>query len=84
MPRFNLEVRTNDRVMQSIPAQAEDHEGLRIETARLIGALLKDHAELIWVDENWRIDGTDEKGLILFSIHVFATDTPATMYQRRS
>ena len=47
--------------------------------ARFVGDLLKDHAEQIWVDEDWRVDATDEKRLILFTMHLFASDTSATI-----
>lgn len=50
----------------------------RTEAARRIGALLSAHADLLWTDEEWRMDVTDARGLILFSISVIATRSPAT------
>jgi hypothetical protein len=41
-----------------------------------------DFSSEVWADEEWRVDATDEKGLILFTMHVFASDTAATMPYR--
>jgi hypothetical protein len=56
----------------------EDLMALRIEMARFVGELLRDHAELIWADEDWQVDVTDGAGLILYVIHVSAMKTSAT------
>jgi hypothetical protein len=47
--------------------------------ARFVGELLKDHAELIWADQDWQIDVTNDEGLILYVLHISATETPATI-----
>ena len=39
---------------------------------------MKDHAEQIWVDEDWRVDVTDERGLILYVMEISASETAAT------
>jgi hypothetical protein len=39
--------------------------------------LLKEHAGRLWADEDWRMDVTDETGLILFVIHVSAMNAAA-------
>jgi hypothetical protein len=31
----------------------------------------------IWVDEDWRVDVSDETGLILFILHISAVNAPA-------
>jgi hypothetical protein len=45
--------------------------------------LLDEHAHQLWVDEDWRMDVTDETGLILFTIQVSALDSAATMGRKR-
>ena len=64
-----------------VPLQVDrdDLTALRIELARFVGELLKDHAEQIWVDEEWRIDVTDQAGLILYVMEITTSDTAATM-----
>ena len=84
MPRYNIELRSESHVADTLVVESDDLHALRIEVAQFVGELLKDHAAQIWVDEDWRIDATDEKGLILFVMHIFASSTSATMPRRRS
>ena len=83
MPRYHIELRTQDRVWETITVDKDDHTDLRIEVATFVGELLKEHAAQIWVDEDWRVDVTDDSGLILFVMHLFVTDSAATAAQRR-
>jgi hypothetical protein len=77
MPQFNIELRTRDRVWETLVIEKENQTEARVEVARFVGELLKDHAHRIWVDEDWRVDVTDEMGLILFVMHLFVTNTAA-------
>jgi hypothetical protein len=54
----------------------EDLTALRVEVARFVGEMLRDHARQIWADEDWRIDVTDEKGLILYVMQIQAIQAP--------
>jgi hypothetical protein len=42
-----------------------------------IGKLLTEHAQKLWVDEDWQMDVTDDTGLILFVINVGAMQSSA-------
>ena len=44
---------------------------------------MKDHAQRIWVDQEWRVDVTDKDGLIIFVMHLFVTDCAALNAPRR-
>ncbi|HEX8382561.1 MAG TPA: hypothetical protein VF592_04205 [Sphingomonas sp.] len=79
MTIYYLNVRTESHIATSLKVEQADLTGLRIEMARFVGELLKDHADLIWKDEDWRIDVTDEAGLILYVMQITASDTAATM-----
>jgi hypothetical protein len=83
MPRFHIELRSTSHVAGTIALDRADLDGLRIEVARFVGELLKDHARQIWKDEDWQVEATDENGLILFTMNIFASDTAATMMPRR-
>ena len=83
MPRYNIELRSVSHVATTLEIERDDLKGLRIEVAQFVGELLKDHAEQVWTDEDWQVEATDESGLILFTMHVFASDTAATMPRRR-
>jgi hypothetical protein len=79
MPKYHINIRTESHIATTVDVERDDHTALRIELARFVGELLKDHAELIWTDEDWQIDVSDDDGLILYVMHISAMKTPATM-----
>ena len=78
MARYHFQVRTESHVALAETAEFPNATAARIEAARRIGILLYDHAHQIWVDEDWQMDVTDEKGLILFTISISAMESAAT------
>ena len=82
MPFFHFQVRTQSHVLLTEGAELTGFDQARIEAARRVGDPLKQHAGQIWTDEEWQMDVTDEKGLILFVLHVSALKTPATSMVR--
>ena len=83
MPHYNIELRNSERVWKTLEVERPDTAALRVEVARFVGSLLKDHADQIWADQDWRVDATDDSGLILFILHVFATNSAAAAVPRR-
>ena len=83
MPEYNIELRTQERIWETISVEKTDLPALRVEVAAFVGEVLKDHADKIWEDREWRIDVTDEHGLILFVMHLFVTDSAALAAPRR-
>jgi hypothetical protein len=77
VPKFHIALRTESTVSETLDIERENLTDLRIELARFVGELLKDHANQIWVDEDWRVDVTAEDGLILYVMHVSASQAPA-------
>lgn len=55
----------------------KNKEEARVEAAKRIGGLLLEHAGKLWVDEDWHMDVTDDRGLILFVITVSAMQSAA-------
>lgn len=84
MPKYNIELRTENRVWETLTVEKGDHGELRIEVATFVGELLRDHAGQIWVDEDWRVDVTDESGLILYVMHLSAIQAAAARPVRPS
>jgi hypothetical protein len=82
MKNYNINIRTDSHIADSLNVESDDLTGLRVEIARFVGEFLKDHAELVWVDEDWQIDATDESGLILYVLQISAMKTPATMIEK--
>jgi hypothetical protein len=79
VPFYNFEVRTPSHVMLTEGADLADTTAARVEAARRVGELLRDHAGQLWVDQDWQMDVTNETGLILYVINVSAIRTAATM-----
>lgn len=77
MSKYNIELRTEKRVSETLQVESADLTELRIEVANFVGDLLKEHAGKIWVDEDWRVDVTDESGLILYVMQISAIQAPA-------
>jgi hypothetical protein len=75
--KYNIELRTERTISEALVVESADHTELRIEIARFVGQLLKDHARTIWADEDWRVDVTDERGLILYVMHIAAIQASA-------
>jgi hypothetical protein len=59
-------------------ADLSNSDEARVEAAKRIGLLLHSHAGKLWADEDWQMDVTDERGLILFVINVHAIKSAAT------
>lgn len=78
MAKYHIELRTENTVWDTLDVERENLTELRIELARFVGELLKEHAQQIWIDEDWRVDVTDESGLILYVMHISASETAAT------
>lgn len=83
MPRFHVELRSTSHVATTLDVDTDDLTAVRVEVARFVRELLKDHAEQIWKDEDWQVEATDESGLIFFTLNIFASDTAATHMPRR-
>jgi hypothetical protein len=77
MPAYRINIRTESHIADSVDVETENLTDLRLELARFVGELLKDHAELIWADQDWQVDVTDSAGLILYVLHISAAETAA-------
>jgi hypothetical protein len=78
MAKFNIELRTESHISETLAVEMDDLTALRVEVARFVGEMLREHAGQIWVDEDWRIDVTDHKGLILYVMQIQAIRAPVT------
>ena len=48
MPRYNIELRSESHVADTLMVESDDLDALRVEVAQFVGELLKDHAGQIW------------------------------------
>lgn len=79
MAKYHFEVRTNTHVRETVQKEATDHHEVRSELACFVGQLMVEHASVIWTDEEWDVYVTDDTGLILYSMHVSASRSAATI-----
>jgi hypothetical protein len=49
----------------------------RVEAARYIGEVIRDRPNIIWAGEEVRVEVTDERQLVLFTVIVLGVDAPA-------
>ena len=78
MPRFHFNVHDGTNIPDVEGAELPNLDAARREAVKLSGALLRDHADQFWTGEQWTMDVTDERGLILFSLLFVATNAPST------
>jgi hypothetical protein len=50
----------------------------RLEAARYIGEVIRDRPNLVWAGEEVRVEVTDARQLILFTIIVLGVDAPSS------
>jgi hypothetical protein len=77
MPTYHINIRTESHIAETLTIERDDHDALRIEMAQFVGQTLKDHAGQIWLDQEWQIDVSDARGLILYVLHISAFKAPA-------
>lgn len=82
MAKYSINIRTESHIADTVRVEKDDLTALRLELAQFVGEMLKDHAELIWSDEEWQIDVTDDVGLILYVMNISATQSPAMLGDR--
>ena len=78
LARYHFQVRTRSHVLADEGLDLVSQDEARAEAARRVGDLLKEHAGLLWLEQDWHMDVTDETGLILFIIQVSALNAPST------
>jgi hypothetical protein len=78
MTTYFINLRTESHIGSATEVEMESLTELRVEVARFVGQVLKDHAEQVWVDEDWKVEATDANGLILYSMYITALKSAAT------
>ena len=56
----------------------------RLEAARYIGEVIRDRPNLVWAGEEVRVEVTDDRQLVLFTVIVLGVDAPASPRSNRS
>lgn len=77
MPRFHFNVHDGSDYPDPEGTELPDVEAARKFAIRYFGDML--HAEpcTFWNGQEWKMEVTDEAGLLLFSLHFIGIDSPA-------
>ncbi len=78
MPIYRIGLCLADKSVEQMDVELPDCCRLRSELATFAGQMLKDQPHRIWSDGDWRIEATDESGLILYVLVLFAAGSAAT------
>ena len=82
MPRFHFNVRDGHDIKDGEGVRLLDFSTARWEAIRLSGAILEDEADQLGAAEDWRLEVTDETGLILFLMTFSIMQSPAVPLPR--
>ena len=82
MPRYYFNVTKDGQLPDAVGVEMSDIAKAREEAVRLLGEDLKENPKDFWNDEEWEIAVSDPTGLILFTMHCTAMDSPAAPRRR--
>lgn len=78
MPRFFFHTADGSRKRDEEGTELADLAAARIEAIRFTGMVLAGEPHHLWFHQDFRVEVTDETGLLLFTIITLAIDAPAT------
>ena len=78
MPRYCFNVRKDSHTPSSVGVELDNVRAARLEAIRLMGDELRHKPDEFWTDQEWYIEVTDDRGLILFTMFSAALGSPAT------
>ena len=79
MPRFHFNVYDGVCVLDTEGTELPDWQAARLEAIRYAGALLVDDAQHVAHGQDWRMEVTDDTGLVLFRLDFIVMASAATM-----
>jgi hypothetical protein len=77
MPRFFFNVHDGAGHPDCDGTELPDIPAARAYAVRYFGDLLRGDPCAFWNGEEWKMEVTDESGLLLFSLHFHGVDAPA-------
>ena len=78
MPQYYFHVRKDGRVPDTAGVDLSDLDEAQRRAATVMGEKLKSHPGGFWKDEEWHIEVTDNRGLILFTLFTTGMRSAAT------
>lgn len=80
MPRYFFNIYDGSNVRDDEGTELADAEVAKVEAIRHAGTLIAENANWIRVNQDWRLDVTDEAGMILYRLGFYVGSTAATMH----
>jgi hypothetical protein len=77
MPRFFFHIHDGQFLPDREGTELLNLREAKVQAVRLAGELLRDGNEAFWDGEEWQLEVTDEKGLVLFTLDFIATLAPS-------
>ena len=84
MPRFHFNIFDGTSTLDPEGTELADWQVARLEAIRLVWEVLRDEAARVAIGEDWRMEVTDDTGLVLFRLDFNVMGTAATRTARRS
>ena len=82
MPQYFFHVRKDSHRPDEVGLDLADAEAARRQAALALAEEMKDHPDQIWNDEEWHVEVTDDRGLILFTLYSAAFQAAAVQKRK--
>ena len=73
VPRFQFNVYDGVSSLDDTGTELSNWREARLQAIKLAGAIFTDEAQQIALGEDWRIEVTDHRGLVLFRLDLVST-----------
>ena len=83
MPRYHFNVYDGHAEMDVDGTELPDIDAARADALRLAGAIIADAGARADLGEEWRVEVTDDTGLMLFRMDFVVADAPAVRQKSR-
>jgi hypothetical protein len=78
MPLYHFNVEDGRKYPDITGTEFDNLEAARTEAVKRSGTLLRDNAESFWGGHGWKLVVTDDRHMVLFTLHFLAVSSPAT------
>lgn len=76
MPTYHFHSANGGRFLDRDGIELRDLAEARLNAVQLAGEVLRDHPEHIWEAGHWRVEVTDHRNVLLFTVVTLVIDAP--------
>ena len=77
MSRYFFHTADGSRDRDTVGTELKDHGAARNEAIKFAGHVMADQPEVLWDGRDFRVEVTDEREMLLFTIITLAVNAPA-------